>query len=223
MERTRKQESEVNAIAGLPDAAVLSQLRELEQPVKKIVDQVAIYEKAQEDARYREILGWLSFIQFKSHHDRASEGRLPHSGEWLLNHDNCTKWREISESSIFLPYGLSGSGNTSLVSVVVDLFASEGAAQSSAAPVAYFYCSKTVSEPGRKDPTEILRSVVRQLSANRTRHTIHSAVVNEYECREVVAKDDGFDVKTLVVSECITLLLEVTASDPATIIIDAID
>jgi len=218
------QEAKVSAIAALSDAEVLNRLREFEHPIHRMADQAAIYAISLQDARYREILDWLSPIPFIEHHEGYSEQRIQGSGEWFLNHREFLEWQSSSVSKIFLLHGMAGSGKSSLASAVIGSFITQASNQASPAPLAYFYCSKNVSEIGRSDPNEIMRSIVRQLSTTPSaQKTIHSAVTNEYERRKVDAKIDGFDVQKLSLQACTKLILEITGPDPATIVLDAID
>ena len=223
IQKVQAQEANVAAMAALSDAALLNQLWDLTQPISRVADEAAIYKKALEERRYREILDWLSPVPFKLHHKHHSENRLPASGGWLLSHADYLQWKASSTSSILLLHGSAGSGKTALVSVVVDSFINDAAAQASPAPLAYFYCTKTTFESPRSDPDEILRSILRQLSMDPTQRTVHTLVTTEYERREVEAKMDGFSVQRLNASECIRLIVDIATPNPATIIVDAID
>ena len=223
LQSIRDQESKVAAIASLSDATLLNRLHELERPINRIADQAAVYERTQKEERYREILNWLSPIPFKLHHKQLAKNRLQHSGEWLLNHGDYMEWKASSTSSFFLLYGSAGSGKSSLASAIVDSFLLDAASQTSPAPIAYFYCTKTVAESMRGDPDEILRSVLRQLSINPVHKSVHSVVDAEYKRREAEALSDGFEVQKLDGQTCVKLILDITALNPATIIIDAID
>jgi len=224
LQKIASQDAKVSAIATLSDAETLNRLRDLEQPIHRIADKAATYAKSLEDARYREILDWLSPICFLEHQKRHSERRLQGSGEWLLNRREYLDWQSSSASSIFLLHGMAGSGKTSLASAIVDSVLRQSSNQASPALLAYFYCSKNASEVELSDPEEIMRSIVRQLGVTSgAQKTIHSAIVNDYERREAEAKIEAFDVTRLSLQDCIRLILNITGSDPATIVLDAID
>jgi DNA polymerase III delta prime subunit len=166
----------------------------------------------------------MSPIQYKKHHRKYAEKRLPGTAEWLLKHKKYLDWKSSSVSSILLLHGAPGSGKSSLVSAVIDSFSSFNASNAHTAPFPYFYCSKNAAEIGCSSPREVLRSVLRQLSrADPSRSTIHNAVLAEYEHREADSKLDGLDIEKLNVQECVRLILEISASNPTTIIIDAVD
>ena len=223
IQRFKDHESEVAAIAAISDGALLNRLRNLEYPINRVVDQAILNEEMQRQSHYTDMMNWLSSTPFKLHHERISEHRLPYSGEWLLNHPQYIEWKASSASSIFLLVGSAGSGKSSLASVVVDSFNNEAAFQASPAPIAYFYCGKSAPEPGRSDPNEILRSILRQLSTDPKRKTLHRAVAIEYDRRSADAKADGFDVQRLASQDCTKLILDITSLNPVTVIIDAVD
>ncbi|MCJ1387016.1 hypothetical protein MMC17_010145 [Xylographa soralifera] len=203
LQRIASQDAKVSAIATLSDAETLNRLRDLEQPIHRITDQIATYAKYLEDTRYREILDWLSPIRFIEHQKRHSGRRLQGSGEWLLNHREYLDWQSSNTSSIFLLHVFQPG--VSCMSGIL-------------------YCSKNASEVELSDPEEIMRSIVRQLGViSGAQKTIHSAIVNEYERREAEAKTEGFDVTRLRPQDCNKLILNITGSNPAIIALDAID
>lgn len=229
------QEAKVSSLAILFDAkiqqdtstavlAVRTLLQELDKPINRIVDQAAVYAKTLEENQYHAVLSWLSRIPFVRHHERHSESRIPGSGKWLLDHPQYLSWKNSSNSLILLLHGIEGSGKTSLASAVVDSFLKGSSKQTSLAPTAYFYCAKSASELERADPDEIMRSIVRQLTlTSRTQRLVHEAPLIEYGRREAEAEIDGFDLPRLRIGECVKLILNVTGSNPATIVVDALD
>jgi len=199
-------------------------LSSLNKPVQRLVDRSSISTQVLEDGQLLSLLHWLSPVPFTSHHKWLSQSRIPGSGQWLLDHARYVNWRNTSKSSIFLLHGILGSGKTSLASAVVDSLLQESSGQASPAPIAYFYCTKNSAEPERRDPDDIMRSIVRQLS---TSHGCPSKfderVLREYERRQEVAKIDGFETTRLQAAECVRLILDTTAVNPATIVLDAVD
>ena len=232
IQRIVAQSANISSLAALSDlevqqdtnTAVRNLLKDLEKPISRLIGQAAVYAKTLQEHRYREILCWLSPAPFRRHHERHSENRIPGSGEWLLNHPQYLSWRSSSNSLILLLHGIIGSGKTSLASAVVDSILREGSKQTSSASIAYFYCAKNAFELERADPEEIMRSLVRQLSLTRnTQRIVHEALLNEYERREVESKIDGLDISRLRMGDCIKLILTLTSSNPAVIVIDALD
>ena len=119
---------------------------------------------------------------------------------------------------------MMGSGKTSLASAVVDSFLHESSDKASSAPIAYFYCAKNSAETERSNPDEIMRSILRQLTISHgSSSTVHETILHEYERRQDVAKVDGFEIPKLQAADCLKLILDTTAANPATVVIDAVD
>lgn len=205
-------------------AAMNALLTSLNEPIQRLVDHSSISAQVLQESQHLQLLHWLSPVPFSSHHKRHSDSRIPTSGQWLLDHDRYLNWRNTSSSSIFLLHGIIGSGKTSLASAVVDSLLQESSAQASPAPIAYFYCTKNSAEAERSNPDEIMRSILRQLTvSHRPSSAIHERVLQEYERRQAVAKVDGFGVARLEAAACVRLILDTTAANPATIVLDAVD
>ncbi|GKT80505.1 ankyrin repeat protein [Colletotrichum tofieldiae] len=179
----------------------------------------------------REILRWLSSVPYIQHHKHHSQQRVLGTGQWLLRHPRFTDWLSLSSSSILILHGIPGCGKTSLASLVIDSYqAAFACPPRPVAPVAYFYCSQSTSEPERSDAREILRSLVRQIAtghktAGQTSSPliVHASVMTEFERRQAQAARDGFDTERLSASECVNIIRTFTASEPLTIIVDATD
>ena len=205
-------------------ASMHALLTSLNEPIKRIADHTSITAQVLTGSQRLELLQWLSPVPFSSHHKRHSEIAIPGSGQWLLDHDLYLHWRNTSSSSIFLLHGILGSGKTSLASTVVDSFLRESSAHASSAPLAYFYCTRSSAEAERSNPDEIMRSILRQLTVSQgPSSTIHEQVLQEFERRRAEVIVDGFEIKRLQAAECVRLILDTTAVNPATIIIDAVD
>jgi hypothetical protein len=93
----------------------------------------------------------------------------------------------------------------------------------SVAPVVYFYIARNVAEIQRAEPDEILRCIIKQLSCLKPDLPIREPVVREYEKRREEAERDGSEPIKPTVVESVELILSLTNSNPATIIIDALD
>lgn len=85
--------------------------------------------------------------------------------------------------------------------------------------MAYFYCSKDPAEPERADPERILLSIARQLSGNDVTKPLRDATLRKFS----QIKKEGIQIRTLSLDETISLILELTSTSPATIILDALD
>lgn len=94
----------------------------------------------------------------------------------------------------------------------------------SPAPIAYFYCARNTSEPERADPDEIMRSILKQLSSSTSAVAVREPVAAKYKALKKEADETGCEEPSkLTITECKALVLELLSSNPATIIIDALD
>ncbi|KAL0258042.1 hypothetical protein SLS55_007213 [Diplodia seriata] len=125
---------------------------------------------------------------------QALSSLLPQSGQWLLNDPRYMAWRDSSSSEDLWLHGIPGCGKTKL----------------------------TNEEPERSDVSQILRSLVRQLSLTADGH-VRSATADEYEKRRREAKLRGESAAELTVEESIELICELGSTSPTTIVIDALD
>lgn len=196
----------------------------LKCPQVRLVDTSSIYSRTLEEELFLHLLTWLSSVPYSQHHARRSEERLPGSTQWLFQHPEYISWKAESRSSIMLLHAIQGSGKTCLCSAVIDAFLDDKRKNILAAPVAYFYCGDSKFGRDRAKADEILRSLTRQLAViDRTAFKVHEHISLEYERRVSEARLDGFEVPKLRSSECADLILQTLGSNPAVIIIDAID
>ncbi|KAM0412045.1 hypothetical protein ACHAPD_008700 [Fusarium lateritium] len=100
----------------------------------------------------------ISTILFRSHHEEVKRKRTGGTCEWILKKEKFLEW-EGNGTALMVLYGNPGAGKTFLVSKVVD-YCCQNARLDEA--VAYFYCKR--DEPNRRNPQDILRSILRQLS-----------------------------------------------------------
>jgi hypothetical protein len=91
------------------------------------------------------------------------------------------------------------------------------------APILYFYCARDATEPERADPDEILRCILKQLCSSGSDQPIQEPVVKEFKTRKEEAEDDGCEPTKLTLTETVGLIVTLLDSNPATIIIDALD
>lgn len=91
-----------------------------------------------------------------------------------------------------------------------------------AAPVAYFYCSRNTAEPERANPEEVLRSVLEQVSSNTANLPIRKPVVEVY--KNLKKDNRGLPPQErLGLDETTEVLLEILQIDPFYVVIDALD
>ena len=172
----------------------------------------------------RDLIRWLTTIQYENHHKTMGKGVLKDSGEWLFRKKEFLEWRAESWSSILWLRGIPGSGKSKLTCLAIDRFLKEKVANIAAAPVAYFYCIRSTSEPERADPDEIMRSLLKQLSCSGTKLPVREPLASRYKELKEKAEDDGSqEPPKLNLEECVELILGLLDHNPATIVIDALD
>lgn len=88
-------------------------------------------------------------------------------------------------------------------------------------PIAYFYCARDDAEPERANPDDILRTVLEQLSSSNSSLPIREPVVQAYKEKKVEAR--GRTPEKLMRDETVEVILAILQSNPAIIIIDALD
>lgn len=108
-----------------------------------------------------------------------------------------------------------------LVAHVIEYIRSQIPNESGQIPLAYFYCARTINEPERSDPVELLRSIVEQLSCSDEDLPIRLPVVERYKAMKKKAR--GRKPEKLELSECMEVILELLEANPAEIIIDGLD
>ncbi|KAI0852291.1 putative ankyrin repeat-containing protein [Daldinia vernicosa] len=192
-----------------------TELRKLEEPVKRIDYHVQIInDNLERDTRAR-VLKAISTIPYGAHHKTVRRGRLKDSGQWLFKKKEYKIWREESASSVLWLHGIPGCGKTKLASIVIDELAT-------CDNLAYFYCMRNPAEPFRAQCSKILASLVRQLACQGTDKPILPPVVEHYE--DAIAGFEGFEDQHWDAEESTRMLLALMEHYPtATIVIDALD
>ena len=108
-------------------------------------------------------------------------------------------------------------------STVIRQLLVESPASKKLAPIAYFYCQRNTAEPQLSDPTEVLRSILRQLLCYDPLWQTTSSSAEEYRVRKSEAEKDGFEISRLDILETTDQLIDVASQMPVTILIDALD
>ncbi|KAG9500543.1 hypothetical protein J7337_009024 [Fusarium musae] len=189
-------------------------LQKIQPTLTEIGDRVQELLVRIDEEERRETLRAISSILFRAHHDEVSRKRTAGTCEWILKRETFIRWEE-SDSSVTILYGNPGAGKTFLISRVVD-YSIERAKTGDA--VAFFYCKR--DEENRRNPQDILRSILRQLSTpikEVESGTIHIALQGLPSRLEL--NGTTFDVAT-----CESLIGRLADDYPkTTIILDALD
>jgi hypothetical protein len=198
--------------------------RRLNADLPRLTDTSLAIHHSLDEKKLFKVLLWLSMVPTAQHLQEIATRRLPGSGGWLLNQKDFLVWHNSSSSAIFLLRGLRGCGKSTVASLVVDHFQLPSVQPgASAVPCAHFFCDTSNAEPDRGLCDSILRSVVRQLAVGSINGKIDTTVHSLYEKRLKAAEQTRVDIVKLSATECLTLLLDLTAIYPAYILIDAVD
>ena len=109
---------------------------------------------------------------------------------------------------------VAGAGKTKLVANVIDHFSNRPHNEA----LAYFYCNR--NEESRRDPENVLRSFVKQLSISRDEQAIQDALVEIYKKKQ----RSGFASAQLTYEEAESLLSKLMqAYSRTTLVLDALD
>lgn len=58
----------------------------------------------------RDLLDWISHVQYGRHHDEIEEKRRPGTGDWLIKHEKFCDWIDSPESGVLWLQGSRKSG-----------------------------------------------------------------------------------------------------------------
>ncbi|KAL6712970.1 hypothetical protein ACLMJK_009525 [Lecanora helva] len=199
-------------------------LTEFEKPLESIENKVAeMYEsmeQSREEAHVREVLDWLSPVALdnkrRAYHQSLRNTTLPSSGTWLLQDPIFVRWHRSAKSSVAWLRGISGTGKTSLMSIVVNYLQSRS---TNAERLAFFYISPAEDFGAKTDPDEILRNLTRQLSHIAGSSELEVAIKQRFE--QVASATDQPLKPTK--DECINMILDLSISYPIYIVIDGLD
>ncbi|KAJ6179439.1 hypothetical protein N7519_009900 [Penicillium mononematosum] len=113
------------------------------------------------DQERRDLLEWVSDIQYGRHHDEIEERREPGTGDWLVQDGRFREWMDSPLSSTLWLQGSPGTGKSFLTSAVVKHI--EDMKGSQMEGFGYFFCNQ--DEKNRREALPVLRSLVRQFAA----------------------------------------------------------
>ncbi|KAG9764079.1 hypothetical protein KCU73_g1119, partial [Aureobasidium melanogenum] len=193
--------------------------------VQKVVEDLSSRFKAfEDDHEHKELIRWISPINFHANHQDQLDKHIPGTGQWLLDHPEYKRWKSASSSSIFLLHGIPGCGKSILSSSVIEQYLNERQNIPVTEPFAYFYCADYENERDRSQPQEILRSIVRQLTmSGRPRPEVRHILSSEFEQLQARSKVEGVDMIRPRIGDCERLIMNVTVDNSVTIVVDALD
>ncbi|TEY67148.1 hypothetical protein BOTCAL_0129g00200 [Botryotinia calthae] len=196
-------------------------LNDLKDPVQRIAEDISSVQDNLKEKERVKVFEWLTTIPSSSHHREKLRTLLSGSCSWLLTKKEFKEWMDASTSSILWLHGIPGSGKSMLVCHVIEYLRNRAQKHHDSAPIAYFYCARTINEPERADPTEMLSNILEQLCSLDADTPIRKPVSNNYLIRRKEAR--GRTPEKLSLEETVNIILELLESNPATIVIDGLD
>ncbi|TGO46429.1 hypothetical protein BOTNAR_0588g00050 [Botryotinia narcissicola] len=196
-------------------------LNDLKDPVQRIAEDLSSVQDNLNEMERVKVFEWLTMIPSSSHLREKFRSLLSGSCNWLLTKKEFKEWMDASTSSILWLHGIPGSGKSMLVCRVIEHHRDRAQQHHGSAPIAYFYCARTIDEPERADPTEIMRNILEQLCSLDAETPIREPVSKSYLARRKEAR--GRTPEKLNLEETIDIVLELLESNPAIIVIDGLD
>ena len=216
-EKATESISEVlNAVSSL--AEIQKDMTSLGETVQKI-ERIALASLEREsqvskEQQKRELLQWLSTLDFRPKQFDTLRRRIPSTGEWLLVGDIFKSWVDGSGSSCLFCSGIPGGGKTILTSLVINHLESRIAVIKPMVVYVFF----DYKDQKRQTVTAILRSLLRQVieSIGEVPHSIQHFYAALPAEKEENTMDDDL---------CISLLEDLIRNEPRDtfLIFDALD
>ncbi|KAH0602388.1 uncharacterized protein H6S33_008727 [Morchella sextelata] len=174
-----KNQSAANMIAEERYKELQMLLNEFKMPIVRIERDLEILVDGLEVSKRKAILDWISKTPYTKYHRTAKKNRTEGT---------------CDASGLLWLRGDPGAGKTPLTSMVVDTIDQKQNLSRSDENLAYFYCKR--GEGLLNDPTEIMRSILRQLSFKGPENALQEPVVAEYK-KSTAGKtlDDGPGIK----------------------------
>jgi ankyrin repeat domain-containing protein 50 len=157
------------------------------------------------------IIRWLQYTDPSTNHNAACEKREPLTGNWLLQSDDFTKWKQESKQFLWL-HGIPGCGKTILASTVIEHIKSTCKMDSRCQYIFYYF---DFNDSKKQEVASLLRSVLAQL-ASRDLRTLK-------EIEKLYKQNDRGKQQPDKKSLLSILLLVLRSSSRTYLIIDALD
>jgi hypothetical protein len=110
--------------------------------------------------RVKNILDWISPLDFSVQQNLAFKTRQQGTGLWFLNSPEFQHWLSEPRQVLFCP-GIPGAGKTVMSSIVID-FLNKKVEKDSEMKVAFLFCS--YQSQHAQQPADLLSSILRQLA-----------------------------------------------------------
>ncbi|CEF76425.1 hypothetical protein SNK05_004413 [Fusarium graminearum] len=198
----------VTEVSQMRDAKII---QEMKASVDEISHNVTHIQSALRNQQHRDILQWLTPIDYSTVHKDIFTRRQPGTCQWLLNSETYQRWVKTKKQTLFCQ-GIPGAGKTILTSVVIHDIGQRLRSDGSIG-IAYIYCNYRNQDDQKAD--KILASLVKQLAE---RQAIFPKVIQDLYDRHKRNKTWPLIGE---ISEALQSLIKI--HDRVYIIIDALD
>ncbi|SMR60228.1 unnamed protein product [Zymoseptoria tritici ST99CH_1E4] len=194
---------------------IATQIADLEQPIIRVEKAIESQSQILDHQMNEEILDWASVIAYQKHLQVVGNKITPGTGQWLLTDNSFTGWQSSSCSEILWLHGSSGTGKSTLVSILLQSLIEAHEKHHAPYPI-YFFCSRNTAEPERANPEDILRCLMRQASDIPGGPPLHSNLRARFERRRPAGAASA--------EEATDIIMNTIRDRPLTyIVIDALD
>ena len=114
-------------------------------------------------AEDKEILNWLTPVDYGPDQSHHIDRREPETGQWLLDSHEFQTWLNTSNQTLFCP-GIPGAGKTILTAITIDHLTT-WFQNDPGIGIAYLYCNFRRQE--KQKANDLLASLLKQLSQER--------------------------------------------------------
>jgi hypothetical protein len=134
--------------------------------------------RRQHDQEHKNILNWLTPIDYAPQQSDYIGRRQPGTGQWLLDSAEFQAWLETDAQTLFCP-GIPGAGKTIITAIVVDYLYTRYKDDTKVG-IAYIYCNFRRQEEQKLE--SLLASILKQLAQEQP--SMPSSIKDLYNCHE---------------------------------------
>ncbi|KAF5589386.1 transient receptor potential channel pyrexia [Fusarium pseudocircinatum] len=127
-----------------------------------IAEGIGHLQNSQMSAHQKEVLDWISPVDYAPQQSDIFSRREPGTGEWLLESDEYNTWVKGDKRTLFCP-GIPGAGKTIMASIVVNSLLESFHSESNIG-VAYIYCN--FRRRHEQKASDLIANLLKQLSEN---------------------------------------------------------